>query len=116
MIKKANELVTEVSVNKFGGKGEIVGTKLLDMEQLQGKGRLFSRSIIKPGCSLGFHQHNGDAETYYILSGEGTVNDNGTMVTVTAGDVVFTGDGESHSMENTGTTDLEYIALILYTK
>ena len=116
MIKRASELVTEVATNRFGGKGEVIGTKLLDMEQLQGKGRLFSHSILKPGCSIGYHQHNGDAETYYILKGEGIVNDNGTLVKVQAGDVVFTADGESHSIENTGTEDLEYIALILYSK
>lgn len=114
MIVRASELKTEVNPKRFGGNGEVATTKLLDNDQLQGKGRLFARSLLKPGCSLGLHQHQGDVETYYILTGEGTFNDNGTLVPVKTGDVLFTGDGESHALENTGSTDLEYIALILY--
>lgn len=114
MIKRADQLPTEVYLNRFGGNGEVVTTRILEMEQFNGKGRLFARTLIKPGCSIGYHQHKADAETYYILSGEGTVNDNGILTQVKAGDVVFTNSGESHSIENTGSTDLEYIALILF--
>ncbi len=114
MITHAHQLPTEVMMNRFGGNGEARTTKLMTPEQFHGKGRLFSRTLLKPGCSIGFHQHQGDAETYYILSGEGTFNDNGTLVPVQAGDVMVTGDGESHGLENTGDTDMEYIALILY--
>ena len=42
------------------------------------------------------------------------MNDNGTEVTVSAGDVVLTQDGEYHSIENNGDQDLEFIALIPY--
>ena len=84
------------------------------MEQLQGKGRLFARNTIKPGSSIGNHLHKVDFETYYILSGEGTVDDNGVTSVVKAGDVVYTSGGDSHSIENTGKIDLEMIALILF--
>ena len=33
---------------------------------------------------------------------------------VTAGDVMICKDGEEHMLENDGTEDLEFIALILY--
>jgi len=89
-------------------------TKILEMDQLLGKGRLFARNMLAPGSSLGWHEHKGDVEAYYIIAGEGTVDDNGTKVTVQAGDVVYTNNGESHSIENTGTENLEFIALILY--
>jgi mannose-6-phosphate isomerase-like protein (cupin superfamily) len=115
MIKRASELSSEVFTNRFGGKGEIKVTKVLEMDQLQGKGRLYARNTIEPGCSLGWHQHNGDIEAYYILRGEATVDDNGTKVKVGPGDVVFTPNGEFHSIENTGATTLEFMALILYT-
>lgn len=114
MIRQSGELTSETFVNRFGGKGSLQVTKLLEMDQLQGKGRLFARNLLQPGCSLGWHEHKGDIEAYYIITGEGTVDDNGTMVPVAAGDVVFTANGESHSIENTGTENLEFIALILY--
>jgi mannose-6-phosphate isomerase-like protein (cupin superfamily) len=114
MIKRAGELNTEVFPNRFGGKGEVQVTRILEMNELQGKGRLYARNLIKPGSSLGWHEHKGDIEAYYIIAGEGTVDDNGIKVQVAAGDVVFTNNGESHSIENTGTENLEFIALILY--
>ncbi|MCX7779441.1 MAG: cupin domain-containing protein [Negativicutes bacterium] len=114
MIKRAAELTTEVFPNRFGGKGELKVTKLLEMDQFHGKGRLFARNVLEPGSSLGWHEHKGDVEAYYIIAGEGTVNDNGTLVQVKAGDVIYTNNGESHSIENTGTETLEFIALILY--
>jgi len=114
MIKRSSELKTDVVSQRFGGKGDMHITKLLDDPQLHGKGRLFSLSKLAPGCSLGLHQHKGDIEAYYIIRGEALVDDNGTPVKLAAGDVVYTGDGESHSIENIGTTDLEFVALILY--
>lgn len=114
MIKKASQLKTEVFEKRLGGKGEIKVTHILENEQFQGKGRMFAHQMLTPGSSLGYHQHKGDVEAYYILSGEGTVDDNGTKVLVGPGDAVFTANGESHSIENTGSTNLEFIALILF--
>lgn len=114
MIKRASQLTTEVFSERFGGKGQLQVTKLLEMDELQGKGRLYALNVLQPGSSLGWHEHKGDVEAYYILKGEGTLDDNGTKVTVAAGDVAFTSNGEFHSIENTGQVDLEFIALILY--
>jgi mannose-6-phosphate isomerase-like protein (cupin superfamily) len=114
MIKHAEDLKTEVSTNRFGGTGEIHSTSLLAKEQFLGKGRLFAHNKVKPGSSLGRHQHNGDFEVFYILRGEGIVDDNGSKSPIKAGDVIVTSNGESHGIENTGRVDLEYIALILF--
>jgi mannose-6-phosphate isomerase-like protein (cupin superfamily) len=114
MIKRAKDLPTEVVAKRFGGKGEVATTRLLEIEQFQGKGRLFAHNKIRPNSSAGLHQHKGDFEVFYILSGEGIVDDNGSKAPVKAGDVILTGDGESHGLENTGSVDLEYIALILF--
>ena len=114
MIKRAKDLPFEVVAKRFGGKGEIAITRLLETDQFQGKGRLFAHNKIKPNSSIGLHQHTGDFEVFYILKGEGIADDNGSKSPVKAGDVVLTGNGESHSLENTGSADLEYIALVLY--
>jgi mannose-6-phosphate isomerase-like protein (cupin superfamily) len=114
MLKRAQELTQEVVHGLRGGKGDAFMTKLLEGDQLQGKARIFNKMILPPGNSVGFHQHTGDVEAYYILSGEGAVRDNDRTAVLKPGDVLFTANGESHSIENSGTDDLVFIALILY--
>ena len=99
----------------FGGPGEAEMHRiLLGADEMYGKGRLFNHVVLHPGCGFGWHVHDGDSETYYILRGEGEYSDNGALTTVGAGDVTFVGSGEGHSIRNTGEGDLEFIALILY--
>ncbi|HBK68089.1 MAG TPA: cupin domain-containing protein [Firmicutes bacterium] len=81
---------------------------------MYGKGRAFTHCTLQPGCSIGFHLHENESETYYIYSGTGEFNDNGVISTVSAGDVTFTGAGEGHGLKNIGSEPLEFIALILY--
>lgn len=116
MIKHLGDLRTDTVANFRGGKGEVQITHILETEkdEFNGKGRLFAKQILKPGNSIGLHEHVGDFETYVILSGEGLVNDNGEEKSVKAGDVIITKNGEKHSIENTGTVDMEFMALILF--
>ncbi len=114
MIKKAADLQPVSYQNRFGGQGEVRMKNLLTAEEFCGKGRLFAHNVILPGSSIGFHQHHGDFETYYVLKGEGMINDNGVKSPVRAGDVIYTKNGESHGLENTGTENLEVMALVLF--
>lgn len=114
MIKRAETIKPENVENLRGGKGNVELLELLTNDEMLQKGRLFSKITLKPGASIGSHQHLGDCETIYILKGEGRVNDNGTDVFVKEGDLFYTKNGDSHSIENMGTTDLEFIALILF--
>jgi mannose-6-phosphate isomerase-like protein (cupin superfamily) len=104
----------EKKENACGGKGFITVKKLLDEKQLNGKCGLFGHVTIEPGNSLGYHEHHNESETYYILAGEGEYNDNGTLRTVKAGDITFTPDNHGHGIENKGTENLEFMALIIF--
>lgn len=97
-----------------GGKGLLYTTHILQEGQFCDKGRAFTKTVLKPGVSIGAHPHDGEFEVYYILSGEGIYNDNGVLKNVCAGDVTVCPSGEVHGLENTGSTDLTMIALILY--
>lgn len=116
MIRKSGEFKKETVQGLKGGKGQLEMEHLLEVgkNEFNGKGRLFAKNTLKPGCSIGFHKHEGDAETYYILKGEAIFDDNGTKTVLKAGDLAYTPNGESHSIENTGDTDLEFLALILF--
>ena len=95
------------------GAGVIMKEALISQEQLGEHCKMFSRVTLKPNCELGYHEHHGETETYYILSGSGMYDDNGKAVPVEAGDVTFCKDGDGHGLKNTGTEDLSFEALIL---
>lgn len=114
MIRRSEEKITE-SKKLFNGAGEAVMQKILNgADEMYGKGRVFNHLLLRPGCEVGWHVHHGDGETYYILKGHGSYNDNGTVVKVGPGDVTFVDDGEGHALINDEDEDMEAIALILY--
>ena len=115
MIRRSDEIKTELREKMRGGDGTVKARALLNgADEMYGKGRLFSEMALAPGCSIGTHKHEGESETYFIVRGSGEYDDNGVLRSVSAGDVTFTGDGESHGIRNTGSGDLVFVALILY--
>ena len=97
------------------GNGEVESRNILnDVDEMYGKGRMFAEMILQPGVSIGEHAHSGDNEIFYVISGKGTYNDNGTMVEIGPGDVAICNDGDTHSVANNGDEPLVMIGLILY--
>lgn len=113
MIKRSQENIPEIHANRFGGQGSQQLKMILTKEEMLGKGRNFAHTIVPPGASTGLHTHTDSLEVYYILKGQGLVNDNGQMQEIYPGDVLFTKLGEAHSIENTGVENLEFIAIVL---
>ena len=86
---------------------------LIGAEELGEHCKMFSKVTLPPHCELGYHEHHGETETYYILTGTGMYDDNGKAVSAEAGDVFFCKDGDGHGLKNTGEEDLSFVALIL---
>ncbi len=103
----------EIREKMRGGDGQVILNHILEPEQLNDKCRLYAEVTLKPGCSIGYHEHHGESETFFILSGQGEFNDNGTTRTVKPGEMTRTPDGCGHSMRNAGEEDLVFMALIL---
>ena len=99
--------------NALGGKGCVTLECLLNEKQLNNKCGLYAHAIIEPGSTLGYHEHHGEAEAYYILSGKGLYNDNGKTFEVKAGDVVYCADGSGHGIDCIGNETLHFMALII---
>ena len=87
--------------------------KLIGKEQMADKLGLYARVVVPPKSAVPYHQHVGNGEVYYFLTGEGEYNDNGVVRTVKPGDVTWTPDGSSHGVENKGDVDLTFMALII---
>ena len=107
---------TERVEHMCGGSGHVLIKHILDNDQLNGKCRLYAQVTLEPGCSLGFHEHHGESETYYIISGTGIYSDNGTLRMVEPGDMTFTPDGQGHALTNAGEEDLVFMAMIILDK
>ena len=115
MIRRSDDRRIEYKNGIFSGNGQAVIRNLLNgPEELYSKGRVFAHTSLEPGCSIGYHVHEGESETYYILNGTAEFSDNGNIVTLKAGDVAYTPDGEGHGIRNVGQDTLHFIALILY--
>lgn len=113
MIQRAGTMETEYREKMKDGQGTIAVTHLLQQIQMKGKCRFFGRMVIEPKCSIGLHRHSNEEEIYYILKGKGLAEDNGIKQEVSAGDVILTGDGATHSIENTSNETLEVLGIIL---
>ena len=114
MLRKNSDMPFVVNEKFRDGEGSVKVTEMVKPEELMGKGRLFSRFTIPTGSSIGPHKHVGEAEIYYILSGKGLASDNGTERVLEAGDMMFTADGETHSIKCVSDCDLVFVGVILY--
>ncbi len=113
MIKKPCDMEKELKELMRGGKGSVEVTHIFKQEELKGKCRLCARLSINPGSSIGLHEHVGEEEIFYILSGSGIFTDNGVQKRVNAGEGLLTVGGEHHSIENDGEESLVLMAIIL---
>lgn len=75
--------------------------------------RFFSHVTLPKGQEIKYHEHHGEYEIYYILSGKGAYSDNGAETIVKAGDVTYTKSGKGHSVKSLGDEPLEFIAVIV---
>lgn len=105
---------TDVIKEMCDGDGEVIISHVLGEKELNGKCGLYAQVTINPSSSLGYHEHHGESETYYILSGEAKYDDNGTKRIVKAGDVTFTPDGCGRALKPTTDEPVVFMALIIF--
>ena len=113
MIRCQSQYECEERFEMRGGKGTVRIEHLFSPgNELKSRIRLCARLTLDPGVSIGFHRHENEEEIFHIISGKAEVDDNGTVRSVSAGDSILTGGGAGHSIENTGDSPLEILAVI----
>ena len=113
MIKKKNEQIAEVRQNMRGGDGEVNIRHYFKKDEINASCRLCAELKLKPGASIGSHEHVSEDEIYIIQKGKAVVIDDGNSVEVNAGDAILTGKGASHSIKNIGSDELIVTAVIM---
>jgi len=116
MVKKYNEIEHMMNEHMKGGEGIVEVIPSVVKGEYDSDANVIARLILKPGCSLGMHEHIAEEEIITVLEGKAEYNDNGTTIEVKAGDVCICKNGERHSIANiSDIDDLELMAVIIQT-
>ena len=113
MVRQKGQMERDVRERMRDGEGEVEILHIFKKDELRGKARLLARITLKKGCSIGYHEHHGEEEIFYIIKGRGIVKDDEREYPVVPGDAVLTGAGSGHSIRNDGDDPLELVAVIL---
>lgn len=114
MLRKNLELSQCIDLAPEHGAGKMLHETLFAKTEFGIKCiHLCARMTLEPGASVGPHTHYDENEIYYIISGHGTVLDNGTRLDVGPGDSTLTLHGQTHDIENNGTEPLVFLAIVL---
>lgn len=115
MIRTEHECSVEYREHMRDGEGTVQITNFITgPAELNGKGRLFAKITLNPGCSIGYHIHDNDAELFYIIKGTAEYNDNNVIRIVKAGDVTICPTGQGHGIANKTDEVVELVAVIVY--
>jgi uncharacterized cupin superfamily protein len=67
--------------------------------------------VVEPLDYVGYHQHEGNQEILYILSGKAEHFQDGDRCLLGPGDAVLVKSGQSHAIRNPGDEDLRYLVV-----
>ncbi len=96
----------EVLPNFKGGEGDFIAKIHFD-----GKNKIL-HGTLPPHATIGMHTHEGDSEIIYILSGHGSVADDGELLTLSEGQCHYCPEGHAHSLINNSENDLVFFAVV----
>lgn len=117
MIKRAEQMLTEIRQNMRGGDGQVEITHLLSPGEYRGQARLIARLTLGRGCSIGYHDHQLEEELFYCISGEGLLCESDGLPDqpLYPGDAAITLSGQGHVICNNRDEPLVLLAIILLT-
>ena len=113
MVRRKSDVRVREVAHAQNGKGQVYFHDWLLPEEAKGHGRVFSKVVIPAGSSIGYHQHSGEFEAYYVLEGKGLLRDVEEVTELNVGDMNLCPDGSFHGIENAGDADLVLMALIM---
>ncbi len=110
MITKPQDREISMVENMRGGEGTVQMAPLFAAHIPHI--RLLNEITLEPGCSIGEHLHENEAEVFYVLEGEATVWDDTAYVTLKAGEAHLCSSGSRHSLSNRGQSRMRLLAII----
>lgn len=99
------------------GKGELLknfkgGEKTMNCVSYADSANKIMYNILEPGGSIGYHKHEGNSEIVYVLSGKAKILMDDGVEYCEPGQCHYCPEGHSHSVQNPGTEDLVFFAVV----
>jgi quercetin dioxygenase-like cupin family protein len=113
MVIRREEMKNETREGMRGGPGAVALNHIVSGDALPAKCRLFSVVTLEKGCGIGKHEHAAETEMYYVLAGEGVLDDNGELKAFRKGDCNVCGGGAYHAVTNEKDEPLVFAAVIV---
>ena len=113
MVIRHEDMKTDIKEQMRGGPGKVSLEYVVPSEALPSKSRFFSVITLEKNCGIGKHEHSGETEIFYVLQGEGVLEDNGTKKPFCKGDCNVCGDGANHAISNEKDEPLVFVAVII---
>ena len=93
------------------GKGTILFRRLWDKDSFLTNWEFIDHCVLPPNTSIGYHQHNGIEEVYYLMSGSGRMTVNDVTWDVKEGDAIPCTLHDSHGLYNNSDKNLEILVI-----
>ena len=105
------ELIRAAQISQFSNSG--VTSRQLLFPENSGSTRITITCVtIKPGAKNPPHRHPSSEQAWVALRGSGQLLlEGGKVLPFAEGDVVRFEEGELHGLENTGSSDFEYLSV-----
>jgi mannose-6-phosphate isomerase-like protein (cupin superfamily) len=92
---------------EHGGVGPIVFRRLMASEQFESKIDFLDLTVIPPNSTIGRHDHTGNEELYFIVSGTPLMRVDGIERRLRRADVTLVRSGGWHELVNDTRDDVE---------
>ena len=106
MLIEFDQIPVKIVPNMRGGEKEVA------VRMFQDENGKIMRGKLIPGATLGMHIHEDSSEVIYILSGAGKILYDGGEEPLETGSCHYCPKGHTHSLMNTGSEDMEFLAVI----
>jgi mannose-6-phosphate isomerase-like protein (cupin superfamily) len=83
-----------------GGMGPIEFRRLLAQSDFETHIDFVDYTVIPPGSTIGLHEHNGNEEIYFIVTGKPRISVNGQERRLERGSIAVVRSGQTHQLVN----------------
>ena len=101
----------KVTTKDIGGKIIKDNSTYLLKDNAFGNNLVLSSTMLRANQHTTGHNHEGQEEVYFFISGHGEMEIDNNRFTVEEGDVVCIEDGEFHKVYNTGHLGLYFVCV-----
>lgn len=96
-------------LNNHGGEGPIIFRRIFQACDFKTPVDFVDYTVIPPASTIGRHEHNGNEELYFIVSGSPLVRVNGHTARLLTGSFSVVRSGEWHELVNDTPANVEIL-------